>query len=110
MNDFKKSHRLVKKADIDFVFSNALKQDGRGFLLLFRHNQVNTPRLGIIIAKKHVPKAHDRNRLRRVVRETFRNIRCHIKNFDIIFLARSDLKNLDNRVLRNSLFNCFKLM
>lgn len=102
MFSFSKAHRLKTKTEIDFVFSKAKKLENTNFLLLYRGNTITNPRLGIIIAKKKVPKAHDRNRLRRIIREAFRNT-CNLMNVDIIFLARDGLKNVDNATLSNNL-------
>lgn len=103
MRRFNRDYRLRNKTEIDFVFSSAKKLETRNFLLLYHDNNLNNPRIGIIIAKKNVPKAHDRNRFKRVIRETFRNfdrLRC----IDIIFLARKGLNNLDNLSLNSSLY------
>ncbi len=104
MGNFDKSHRLRTKAEIDFVFSNAKKLGNQSFLLLYRGNTLRNARIGIIIAKKNVPKAHDRNRLKRIIRETFRNS-DNLANIDIIFLARHGLTKIDNATLRNNLIN-----
>ncbi len=102
MYNFGKEHKLKTKTEIDFVFSKAKKLEKQSFLLLYRENTTSKPRLGIIIAKKKVPKAHDRNRLKRVIRETFRKT-CNIKNVDIIFLAKLGLSKIDNATLSNDL-------
>lgn len=102
MSNFSKAHRLKTKTEIDFVFSKAKKLGNQSFLLLYRENTLSNARLGIIIAKKKVPKAHDRNRLKRIIRETFRNT-CNLRNVDIIFLARLGLTNIDNATLSTDL-------
>lgn len=104
MFNFSKAHRLKTKTEIDFVFSKAKKLENRSFLLLYRGNTLSNARLGIIIAKKKVPKAHDRNRIKRIIRETFRNT-CNLANVDIIFLARLGLAKIDNTTLSNDLKN-----
>lgn len=107
MGKFSKTHRLRNKTEIDFVFSNAKKFENKKFLILYRGNSLSNARLGIIISKKNVPQAHDRNRLKRIVRETFRNSDI-LPNVDIIFLARKGLNKLDNSELSNYLKLEFK--
>lgn len=102
MNKFLKSHRLRIKTDIDFVFAKPGRLVTKHFMLLYRDNSLQNARLGMLIAKKKVPKAHDRNRFKRIVRETFRT-RNDLPNVDIIFLAKQGLANVTNSTLRNSL-------
>ena len=104
MGKFGKESRLRTKTEIDFVFSNAKKLENQSFLLLYRGNKLQNPRIGIIIAKKKVPLAHDRNRLKRIIRETFRNS-SNLSNVDIIFLAKTGLMQIDNASLSKSLKN-----
>lgn len=102
MNNFKKSRRLRSKKDYDNVFANAQKIATKNFLILYRNNSVNHARLGLIIAKKVANKAHDRNRLKRIVRENFRT-KSYLPAVDIIFLARAGLADIESGVLRNNL-------
>ena len=72
------------------------------FLLLVNKNEYNYPRLGLIIAKKNVKLAVKRNRIKRIVRESFRNQKL-IKNLDVIFLAKKGIGGLSNQELRDQL-------
>lgn len=47
-----------------------------------------TPRLGLAISAKAVPRAVDRNRIKRLARESFRNARARLAAFDIVILAK----------------------
>ena len=71
MNTFSKSKRLLKKEDYDSVFSQSKKLSTQEFIILYCNNTIGHARLGLAIAKKNIPKAHDRNRLKRLLRETF---------------------------------------
>lgn len=106
MGNFSKERRLRTKTEIDFVFSKAKKLENQSFLLLYRSNNLQNARIGIIIAKKNVPKAHDRNRLKRIIRETFRTT-LNLANVDIIFLAKKGLNKIDNSALSSNLKNEF---
>jgi ribonuclease P protein component len=52
--------------------------------------------LGLVIAKKHVKLAVHRNRLKRLIRESFRLRQEFMPPLDIIVLARKGMGDLDN--------------
>ena len=68
-------------------------------LMLARHNGQPNARLGLVIAKKNVRRAVDRNKIKRIARESFRHHRADLDNLDIIVLARKGLGELDNTTL-----------
>lgn len=70
-------------------------------MVLFRENGSSTPRLGLALTKKLVNKATQRNRLKRVIRESFR---LHdIRPVDVIFLARAGVDKIKNKSIINNL-------
>lgn len=66
-----------------------------GFLLLARENDQLTARLGLAISKKQVARAVNRNRIKRLFRESFRL--TSLENIDVIALARTNLGSMSNR-------------
>jgi len=60
------------------------------------HNGSGQGRIGLIIAKRHVKRAVDRNRIKRQVRESFRHRRDQLPSLDIVVLARPGLASLDS--------------
>ena len=94
MFSFEKTRRLLKKADYDYVFDKPKKIVNSHFVLLYRKNNLGLTRLGLAISKKSVAKAHDRNRIKRLIRECFRQ--TQLPSFDLIFLARSDVAKESN--------------
>lgn len=97
MNDFQKNKRLLTKTDYDGVFNQASKWVTSGFIFLFCENSGERSRLGLAISKKAVPKAHDRNRLKRILRETFRT--RELAAVDVIVLAKRGVDKVPNSVL-----------
>ena len=92
---FPKTARLLSPRDYKPVFDNSrYKVSSKQFLLLAAASQANRPRLGLVIAKKHVVKAVQRNRLKRVLRESFRRRQVEIPPIDIVVLARKDADKL----------------
>lgn len=55
--------------------------------MLFCHNMHKQPRLGLAVAKRRVRRATARNRLKRVVRESFRAVAPSLPPVDIVVLA-----------------------
>lgn len=77
-------------------------------IFFVRNNEENT-RLGIIASKKILPSAVDRNRAKRVIRETFRQHNVKTSKLDMVVMVRrayaqepgkrgDDLKTLFSRV------------
>ena len=65
---------------------------GRGPLqVLACRNNIPAARLGLIVPKRSVPQAHDRNRIKRVVRETFRVRADRFETLDLIVRVRGSV-------------------
>ena len=72
-------------------------------MVLARRNGDRTARLGLAIAKKQVKRAVDRNRIKRVIRESFRRQANRLTGLDIVVLARRDTAQHNNDKLTASL-------
>lgn len=106
MNSFPKSHRLLAKPQFDRVFDKAKRVFFPDFIVLFRKSTKETACLGLAISKKSVKRAIDRNRCKRIVRESFRL--TPLPNMDIIFLSRRGLDKLSNTQLSEKLAFAWK--
>jgi len=105
---FPRQSRLLTKHDFGRVFHvGEFRASTRHALVLARTNETKGSRLGLIVAKKHVRTAVQRNRIKRIVREFFR---CQPPNIalDIVFLARGDLGTLTNHDIREQLSNLWQ--
>ncbi len=100
---FRREDRLLAKRDFDRVFDDAQRSRDRCFTVLFCHNTVGHPRLGLAISKRRVRRAVGRNRLKRIVRESFRRHRYSLPPADIVVMAGSDAADADNANLFDSL-------
>lgn len=97
---FSKSLRLLNASDFQNVFDDApLRTSHQHFLFLARPNQLACPRLGLVIAKKNIRFAVDRNRMKRLIRETFRVKQHQLAGLDVIVLARKGMNDMDNAKL-----------
>ena len=70
------------------MFQNGQRSADRFFTILFHQNFLNRPRLGFAISKQKVRLAVGRNRLRRLVRESFRLRAAGLPAVDLVVLAR----------------------
>lgn len=100
---FRRTQRLLKPADFKSVFDQPFRSSDRFFTVLARTNQLEWGRLGMAIARKQVRQAVDRNRLKRLARESFRLNQQQISGFDCIVLARKGVTEAPNEHLLRSL-------
>lgn len=101
---FSKKLRLLGAADFQPVFKHArYKVSCQHLLLLACDSGTPFPRLGLVIAKKHIAKAVQRNRVKRVLRESFRHKQSLLPTVDIVILARSGSGNLSSEQLRQKI-------
>lgn len=99
---FNKQLRLLNASHYQVVFNNVhWKVSTKEFLLLCRPNELPHPRLGIVVAKKHVRLAVQRNRIKRLIRDSFRLNQHQLAGIDIIVLARKDAGLLSNTEILN---------
>lgn len=95
---FGKSLRLLNSSDFQSVFDNApFRASHQYILLLARANDLARPRLGLVIAKKNIRLSVQRNRIKRLVRESFRQQQQSLTGIDVIVLARKGLDGFTNR-------------
>lgn len=73
------------------------------FTILYRDNRSNKARLGLAVSKKNCRKATGRNRLKRIIRESFRDEQGHLSGIDIVVLNRPAATNANNKALFLSL-------
>jgi len=101
---FQRSRRLLNAADYRRVFSAPDWKTGQAeVLLLARRSSLETHRLGLAIAKKHVPTAVRRNLLKRLARERFRTLQSSDPKLDIVVLTRPAARTASRENLRNAI-------
>jgi ribonuclease P protein component len=94
---FTKSLRLLCAADFKPVFDDApFRASHQYFLILARPNQLDLPRLGLVMAKKHMRLAVERNRMKRLIRESFRQHQQALAGADLVVLSRKGMDSLSN--------------
>ncbi len=89
--------KLRKTDDFSSVFRFKRVQRGAHLDILFRHNDLPYARLGLIVAKKILSRAVDRNRFRRVLREAFRLSQPELGGMDVVIRLKAAGQDVDYR-------------
>ncbi len=98
-----KSQKLLDKKDFSAVFDNPVRSADEYFTILAKPNSLAHSRLGITVAKKNLKRAHDRNLVKRLIRESFRLNQSELVMLDIVVMTKRNITEFDNHVLTNSL-------
>ena len=94
----------MSPADFKSVFNGAQhKVSCRYILMLSIKQHKPQTRLGMVVAKKNVSKSIERNRIKRLIRESFRHARLQLPGLDIVVLIRKGLDNLPNFVISSKI-------
>jgi len=101
---FGKNRRLLGASDFQPVFKQArYKVSCQHLLVLALPANGAFTRVGLVVAKKNVRRAVDRNRIKRILRESFRHNQGLLPAVDIVILARSGIGTLSNEDLRQKI-------
>ena len=100
---FPRSVRLTQPAQYRQVFADARRLNDAGFTLLVRDNGGEGARLGLAVSRKCARRAVDRQRIKRLVRESFRRHREQLVSVDMVVMCRPAVIDWDNQRIRASL-------
>jgi len=112
---FKRHDRLLTAAAFGRVFEKANRSRDKWFTVLCRDNEscrdydsseatdAVGARLGLAISKKHCRKATARNRIKRIVRESFRHHQADLGNLDVVVINSPAAAAATSRQLFDSL-------
>lgn len=81
------SHRLHREDRFDHVVREHNITD-KYFKVFYALNRKENARLGIIASKRTLPRAVDRNRVKRMIREAFRRHHVKTRSVDIVVMVR----------------------
>ncbi|MGP4123429.1 MAG: ribonuclease P protein component [Sodalis sp. (in: enterobacteria)] len=101
--EFPRKLRLLTPNHFIFVFQKAKRAGTPHVTILARLNTLGHPRIGLTVSKKHVKRAHERNRIKRLSRESFRLHQHSLPAMDFVVIAKKGLANLDNYALTQAL-------
>lgn len=112
---FPRSVRLLSSGDYQAIFKRPVVCNDRLFRVYGRALKNATPgatsRLGLAISRKAAPRAVDRNRIKRYVREAFRHFRVSLDEdgpVEFIVMARPEARLADGAELQCAIIALFK--
>lgn len=89
---FPKQARLLNATEYAWVLQRGQRKTKTGALSIKTSpNRLNRPRLGLVVPKRGTPKAHDRNRIKRVIREEFRLAQPKLPSIDVVVQVFRDV-------------------
>ena len=80
--------RLRRAGDFAALRTSSGRAGGRCFHMRYRRNELGHARLGLAISKRVSKRAVERNRIKRLVRESFRRVRHQLPAVDLMVMAR----------------------
>jgi ribonuclease P protein component len=104
---FSPDQRLHTPAEFGRVFAEATRSSDRFFTVLARSSGRSAARLGLTVSRRAAKRAVDRNKLKRLARESFRHQRA-LPPWDFVILARAGADRAERGVLRASLDRHFE--
>ena len=102
-NRFTKDNRLLDAAAFGRVFKKASRSRDKLFTVLARANDDDIARLGLAISRKHCRRATARNRIKRIIRESFREQQELLNGIDVVVINRAAATTASNDEIRGSL-------
>jgi len=104
---FPDTSRIKTPPEFRRVFDRGRKVVGRHFVMFSKPHTGTHPRLGLAVGRR-VGNAVRRNRLKRLIRESFRQSQEHFGPRDIVVVARSSAENAPLEALRRDLERCWE--
>lgn len=68
-----KENRLTKRKAFNYVYKNGKSKAGESLIVNYIPTKLNVCKIGFSVSKK-VGKAHERNRIKRILRETMKSL------------------------------------
>ncbi len=95
-----RQRRLRQASEFKRVFDRPIKVHSAHFTVLARaRDAASEPRLGLAIAKRQIRRASARNRIKRLIRESFRHHLAQLAGLDIVVMARKGAQEKENAAI-----------
>lgn len=101
---YPRSHRLLTGARYQRVFQGCEHKTGDHLIsILAVANDLNHPRLGMAVSIKAAGSAVKRNRIKRLIRESFRLHQAMLGGLDVVVVVRRGISDRGNQRINQTL-------
>ncbi len=83
-----KLQRLKSSTEFRNVLDSDLRIKSKDYLIIVKKNSLGYPRLGLVVSRKTERSSVRRNRIKRILREVFRNNNDLFNSFDTIIIVK----------------------
>ncbi|WP_229381892.1 ribonuclease P protein component [Spiribacter sp. 2438] len=94
---------MTESRDFHAVFAGARRFADRYFTILAAAGTTDRARLGLAVSRKVAPRAIDRNRLKRLIRESFRHQQGSLPPVDVVVMVRPLARQTESATLSAAL-------
>ena len=81
------------------MFRRATRSTSEGLVVLARKNGTVRPRLGLAISRKFTKSAVRRNRIKRIIRESFRAHQEELRGLDVVVVSRPGISAIRDEAM-----------
>lgn len=100
--------KLKKRSEFQRAYQKGNKYWNRYFVIYVLHTHFDHLRLGITVSKK-VGKSVQRNRVKRLIRESYRHLHPQMQAaYDIVVVGRTPASRLKCQEAQNALYTLFR--
>ena len=93
---------MTNKLNFSGVLSSNTKSEDELFSVYFVENKTNLCRLGVSLPKKIIAKATKRNRIKRIIKNSFNLFFQETKGIDVVVRAKKELQpNTSDKILQS---------
>jgi len=102
---FKKKLRLSNSTNFKYVFNKPCINYTCEISIFGRFNLLGHPRLGLSVPRKYIKFANKRNKIKRLIRESFRLLQHKLISMDFVVIVKKNIALLKNKKIMNILEN-----
>jgi len=103
MRGLPRGRRLTSRGEFDRVHRQGSRSSDEFFVVIARPNGLEHPRLGMAVGVRAAGNAVCRNRIKRLIRESFRNNQSGLPSLDLVVNARPAAGKASSRQISESL-------